>query len=219
MQACGVPEDQIIVVPAVFTEDSFYPRTVDKTFDLMFCGRLAQNKGLDLLLRTFALLRQKRPQSTLLIKGEGPLESYVWKQARRLGVTDGLTQIRWVDTPDDLATLYSKARILVCSSYNEGGPRVTVEAMACGVPVVSTRVGIMNELIADGENGFLVDWSPSELAQRCVALLDNPDLMREIGHRGKEAVARLTAESVVGYYITAFRDVVRRYGNPCNLAS
>jgi glycosyltransferase involved in cell wall biosynthesis len=206
----GVPQEQILVVPSVFVEKEFYPRDAPKKYDLMFCGRLALNKGLDLLLQAFALIKRKRPASTLLVKGEGPLEASMKREARRLGIAENLTHVRWVDTPDDLAQLYSQARVLVCSSYNEGGPRVTVEAMACGVPAVSTRVGIMNELIADGENGLLADWSPTEIAERCLTLLDNPTLARTIGEQARASVSNLTAESVVGYYITAVQGVAQK---------
>jgi glycosyltransferase involved in cell wall biosynthesis len=207
-RVCGVPEDQILVVPATFTDENFYPREIPKSFDLIFCGRLVQNKGLDLLLASFVHIRQKRPGATLLIKGEGPMEDFLWKTAKKLGVEEGLTHIRWVENVGELAELYSAARILICTSYNEGGPRVTVEAMACQTPVISTRVGIMPEIIKHGTNGFLVDWDPGAIAKQILELLGDPGTLERVGAAGRKSVSGYSAGRVVGNYITTFQAVV-----------
>jgi glycosyltransferase involved in cell wall biosynthesis len=102
--------------------------------------------------------------------------------------------------------------MLICASTAEGGPRVTVEAMACGVPVISTPVGVMRELITDGENGLLFRWQADELAAHMRRLLDDDALRLRLAENGRASVQGFQADAVIERYARGYQDLITRLG-------
>ncbi len=213
LTSCGLSPAKFKLIPAVFYEPEEYVQQGEqsKQYDLMFCGRLMPNKGLDLLLATFEAVRRKRPTTTMLIKASGGVQrDWLEREIARLDAQKQITIIDWVETPADLVQLYSRSRILLCTSYNEGGPRVTVEAMVCGTPVISTRVGIMPDIIEHGVNGYLADWDANDFARYCLELLDNEQRATQIGNAGAATVSPLTRDAVIDTYVAAYQTVARQ---------
>lgn len=94
---------------------------------------------------------------------------------------------QWRDA-DGMLAFYRDIDVYVCASRSEGAPNPCLEASACGVPVVTTRVGSMPELIVDGENGSFFDGTPGDLAAKLALLRDAPDLSAQWGARLRTAV-------------------------------
>ena len=109
-----------------------------KKYDLIFVGRLVENKGINLLIKAVSKLRAKNEKLKVLIVGGGPLEGELKSKIKSLKLQDTLMLYGRAKDSLEIARLLNESKILVMPSYNEGGPRVVVEAMACGVPVVST---------------------------------------------------------------------------------
>ena len=137
-------------------------------------GRLIPIKGLDVLLRAFALARARVPGLTLEIAGSGPLEGEL-----RATAPDGVSLIGRVAPA---APVLGRAAIVVVPSRGEGFGMVALEAAERGRAVVATRVGGLPEIVADGETGLLV---PSEdasaLADALVELATDPERVRRLG--------------------------------------
>lgn len=202
----GVPVEKIRVLSSLYLDlEQHQPRVIDKHYDVLFVGRLASNKGIMLLLEAIAQVRLTHPQVTLAIRGEGNLRSQIdrYIQQRKLHNT-----VRLLPRQEDMPTLYNQARMLVCASTVEGNPRVTIEAMACGVPVISTRVGIMPDVITQGDNGYLVDWDAHQIAQTIRLLLDNPRLRMQIGAAGEMSVQQYAAEKTIRDYALAYHALI-----------
>jgi glycosyltransferase involved in cell wall biosynthesis len=117
-------------------------------------GRLDGNKGFHILIN--AITRLQTLGVMLLIVGEGPRRGRLEMQIRESGLTD---HVRLVGTVphDELSTWYSAADIFALASEREGCPNVVLEAMACGLPVVATRVGGIPELVLSAALGTLVE--------------------------------------------------------------
>jgi glycosyltransferase involved in cell wall biosynthesis len=157
---------------------------------VLFVGRLVAQKGVDLLLKAFPAVLARCPEARLVIVGDGELELYLQRVVRTLGFPDRVTFAGW-QAGEDLVRLYQEARVVAMPSYYEPFGIVALEALACGRPLVGSRIGGLEEIVEDGVQGFLVE--PGDhlaLARRLVALLVDPELRRKMG-----SAARARAET------------------------
>ncbi|WP_298805299.1 glycosyltransferase family 4 protein [uncultured Lentibacter sp.] len=153
---------------------------------LLFVGRLAPVKGLPVLLRALAEI----PLVRLTIAGDGPqrgeIESLI--HAHKL---EARVRLLGYQSQDQVAELLSQSQALVLPSFAEGLPVVLMEAMAAGLPVISTRIAGVPELVKDGETGWLVAAGDQDgLKQAIKALLADPTRARARGAAGRLAVAQ-----------------------------
>jgi D-inositol-3-phosphate glycosyltransferase len=141
---------------------------------LLYVGRFASEKGLERLIRAMGCLRQIPRLRLIVVGGDGstdPTTRQMKALGRRLGAAEAIAFVGRVDQRE-LPSFYSAADVLVLPSSYESFGMVALEAMACGTPVVATRVGAMEEIIRSGENGHLVDgFNPSSLAEAVAAWL------------------------------------------------
>lgn len=212
LRKLGVSEAKILVLPSLYIDFELFrplPET-PRRYDAVFVGRLAANKGLFTLLDAAVRVKRQRPAFRLGMLGRGPLEAALRRRIDVLGLKENITLQTEPVPPEEVARFYNSGALLVCASTAEGGPRVTVEAMACGVPVISTPVGIMRELIIDGENGLLFHWDAAELAAQIERLLGDEGLRRGLAERGRESVQVFQADRVIERYARGYHDLITR---------
>jgi len=196
----GVPWGKIKYIPSAYLDLSvFQPRAVEKKYDLVLAARLEKNKGILNLLKAVKIAKKQKPNLTLLLIGEGGQKLKLQKYVANNNLAANVIFAGWVATVQKLALAYNRSRIFINPSLNEGGPRVLLEAMACGLPALSTKVGLAPELIKDGENGFLFDWSPRAMADKINKLLKRSDLP-EIGERARLAVRSFDRQKTIPNY-------------------
>jgi len=149
---------------------------------LVHVGRFAPPKNHALLIEAFAQVRADAPLYLLLVGG-GELENAVREQVAELGLQG---RVRFLGVRADVADILRASDVFVLSSRVEGNPMSVMEAMAAGLPVVSTAVGGVPELVREGETGLLVPPNDTgALARALQALVDDPARRRAMG-----AVAR-----------------------------
>jgi glycosyltransferase involved in cell wall biosynthesis len=215
LRRLGVPDDKILVLPSLYLDfDLFGPIDLPKHYDAVFVGRLMPNKGLFTLLDAVAQVKISRPDVRVALLGRGPLEADVRGWILALGLQRNVMLQTEHLGAGEVARFYNSARMLICASTAEGGPRVTVEAMACGVPVISTPVGMMRELIDDGTNGLLFQWNSSQLADRMRLLLSDDALRQRIADKGRESVQGFQADAVIERYARGYHDLIARLKGP-----
>jgi glycosyltransferase involved in cell wall biosynthesis len=168
-------------------------------------GRIAAEKNQALLVRAMAPLLG--PAARLIVAGDGPLLPELTAQVAALGVADyvHLLGVRR-DVPDVLNALDAFA----LSSDTEGLPLVVLEAMATGLPVISTRVGGVPTVLDDGQTGILVDvGDAAALRDRAAALCADPAASRVLGARARSAaVTRFSAERMQRDYLDLYTRVL-----------
>ena len=149
-------------------------------------GRLTAIKQHRLFLETISEAARSRPNLVALIAGDGELRSGLEAYARELGIAD---RVRFLGWRRDLATIYGATDVFLLTSRNEGTPVALIEAMASGVPGVSTDVGGVKDVITSEAIGARVsDASAAALAAPIVRYLADPARRRDAGTRARAAV-------------------------------
>ena len=139
-------------------------------------------KGPDTFVAAVARLKQRIPELSVLLTG--PARGYVRRELKRLGVRH---EHRLLTTRAELARAYHDADVCLVTSRQEGGPKAALEAMATGVPLVTTRVGQAAELVRDGENGFVADVDDVDALVAAVERLHaDADLRKRLRTAGRE---------------------------------
>ena len=155
---------------------------------------LRRLKRHDVLLETAALLRE-RPGLFFVLVGEGSQRQAIEERIRTLGL-DG--RFKLFGHLDDIRPVLAATDILVSSSDTEGVPQSAAQAMAMAGPVVHTEVGSVGELIQDGVTGLLVPpGNPAALAKAITRFLDDPELARACGNRGREHVVANHSQEIL----------------------
>ena len=210
LRSWGVAQEQILVLPSLYIDlDIFRPAEVPETYeyDVLYVGRMVNNKGLDRLVDALAMLKRRSMPHRALFVGKGPLTRKVQQYVASAGLQDSVQFIEWVATPEDLARIYRRARVAVCASTCEGGPRVTVEAMACGTPVVSTPVGVMTELLRAGTAGSLCDFTARGLCDALQRVLTEPGLRDQMAAQAVADVQRFERTRALEVYAQGLIDL------------
>lgn len=186
-----------VVPPAFSSADELPPLKFGKT--LMAMGRLAHEKGFDLLLSAFALVAKKHKDWTLEILGEGPIRPYLESCAQRRGLTERVRMPGFTSQPFEAMR---RADLFALSSLDEGFSNVLLEAMACGVAVVSFDCPSgPRHIIRHGVDGILV--APLDAQAMALALdhLMGDDALRErLASRAPEVLVRFGAGKVMGMW-------------------
>jgi glycosyltransferase involved in cell wall biosynthesis len=155
---------------------------------ILGAGRLVHQKGFDILIRAFSLIAADMPKLRLVIAGEGSDA----QQLRQLALTLGLEcRVLFLGNVGNLSVLMRNAEVFVLSSRYEGFPNVLLEALASGLPVVSTDCPSgPREILGDGEFGLLVPCeNPQALADALRRVATDADLRRRLSGIGSRATA------------------------------
>jgi glycosyltransferase involved in cell wall biosynthesis len=179
---CGVAADRL--QPRARAAD-------DGPVGILCVGRLVPEKGQTLLLDAVArLLRRGGREVRLALVGDGPSREALEARVRELGLTQAV-ELSGALGHTEVLRRVAEADVFCLPSFAEGVPVSLMEAMALGVPVVSTRVMGIPELIHDGESGILT--APGDLESLILALtslIDDPELRARLAERGRAAVER-----------------------------
>jgi glycosyltransferase involved in cell wall biosynthesis len=167
-------------------------------------ARLSPEKDVANLVHATALCAPRVPELRVEVAGDGPCLGELQALAASLGVGDRITFLGEVR---DVPALLARARMFVLPSRSEGIPLTALEAMACGLPVVATRVGGLPEVVDEGVTGLLVPPAdPAALADAMVAIGSDPDRCDRMGRAGRRRaeerfdVRRMVAEYEALYF-------------------
>jgi len=156
-------------------------------------GRLVHRKGQDTLIESMPKILMQIPDAHLLFIGEGPYKDYLVKRAAELKVSHAITfigRIQYDELPryicvGDIFAMPSRSRL--AGLEVEGLGIVYLEASACALAVIGGKSGGAPDAVLEGETGFAVDGTSSDsVAQAAITLLDNPELARQMGVRGRQ---------------------------------
>lgn len=172
-------------------------------------GRVDANKNHEMIIRAFAQIADRYPDYELVIYGEGELRQPLIKMTEELGLED---RISLPGSISDVAEAIFKASVFVLSSYSEGMPNTLIEAMALGIPSISTDCpcGGPRDLIVHGENGVLIEpgnWR--ELADNLQKILDNPVYAKKISMNAAKLQEKLNPDLINKAWEDYFEQIIK----------
>lgn len=166
--------------------DALYARmrldTQTYGYDAIYLGRLSYPKNPQRLMNVFRLLKEKKADVKMAVVGTGELEAETKALAEEYGLTGNVDFWGFVANP--LKILHD-SKVMIMTSRWEGTPMCALEAMSLGVPIVSTPVDGLRDLVVNEENGFLSD-NDEELAERIMDIVDNSSLRNQYARNALE---------------------------------
>ena len=181
-----------------------------------YVARLQPDKGVIRLLEAMRSVWQKKPSARLLLAGhrfkpgsetdqilQATLDSLSSSDRARVTIVEGFSE-------DDKPSIFEACDVFAMPSIAESFGIVYLEAWLCGKPVIGARIGAVQCVIEDGTDGFLVDPnSPRELTEAILRLIDDPELCRRLGQRGREkTLARFTWSKVTDAVEAIYADAI-----------
>jgi glycosyltransferase involved in cell wall biosynthesis len=181
-------------------------------------ARFRPSKGVEYAVRAFAKTKKERPNTHLMIAGEGEQFDFLVTLAAELGVGESITFLgRRSDVPD----LLSAADSMLLTSLNEGLPRISIEAMAAGKPVIATDVGATSEVVIDDETGILLQPKDVQAASDAlIRLIDSSELRSRLGESGRQYVEKnYSVDKYVERLDGLYQKLIKAQGNDAKATS
>lgn len=155
--------------------------TIKKAFNqrknlIGYIGRFTEEKGVLNFIQAIPKILTEKNDFEFMICGDGPLLEEIEQYLLINNLTDKIKMTGWI-SHNKLPEYINNLKLLVIPSYNESGPIIALESMACGTPIVAPRVGHILNLIADGENGFIMeDNSPESIYKNTIRALNDKNI-------------------------------------------
>jgi glycosyltransferase involved in cell wall biosynthesis len=217
---CKFPADKVTSIPTG-VDDIFFKVKKDSTKKLQYgltmdslivsnVGIFRKVKGHDVTLKAAKIVADIFPNVHFLLVGDGPHKRVIEKLVDNLGLSEHVTFTGFVD---NVTEIYSITDVAILSSWSEGVPQSVLQAMASGVPVVSTKVGGVPEIVMDGATGLLI--SPGDydaLAKNIISLLKNPQLALNLSDNAKQRVNMYSMSHMLDSIETLYRDMLHKKG-------
>jgi len=213
---------KVTVIPAGVNLDTFKPVNkqiarhrvgIHENQVILYAGRIEPLKGIDVLLKAAALLDNTDDTRVLIVGGNPGSDTELDRLkalTSELGI-DKMVTFTGSVKQNELPNYYSAANVFVLPSHSESFGLAALEAMACGTPVVVSRVGGLKTFIDSGETGYLVPWRcPEPFAQRLEMLLANPRLQEAMGEAARAKALQMgwghAADRMLEFYSSLLRD-------------
>jgi glycosyltransferase involved in cell wall biosynthesis len=211
----GASQSRIVIIPPGVDTSRFRPPAGPPARRggrvLLSVSQLIKRKNLDVVIRAFAKLPEATTGATLRIVGDGPERETLSALANRLGVGEAVSFSGFVPNAA-VHEEYQMADVFVNASTAEGFATTCLEALASGLPVVSTRVGGFVDAIEDGRTGYLVDAPDADkLAAILAPLVDDRGLVDELSRRARDTAERRFDwdRAVIPAYLDVYERAVR----------
>lgn len=158
-----------------------------ETSDVIFLGRLIKHKNVDLLINAIRLLKEKQPYLKCMIIGDGPEKKKLTENVDKMGLVGNVSFKGIVEGHKEVIAYLKASKIFVFPSSREGFGIAAVEAMACGLPVITVKevLNAATELIEEQRNGFVCLSAAESIAEKIEFLLTNDKLRKQMGESAR----------------------------------
>ena len=204
----GIPDKSISVIHNGIDTSLFCPKSLGpRNKYVLWIGRYTPGKGVEYLIDAFAQFKKGHPDISLIMIGRGPEKNTIMERIRLLGLEESITMRDFVPNVE-LPDIYRNAHAFVLPSLEEGVPRSILEAMACGVPVICTKLPQLVSIVSGA--GYIVPLrDPSSIAERLDWLVSDPDVATDFSKEGvKRAQHSFSWDDTVRKTIDIYEQVI-----------
>ncbi len=227
----GIPAQKVWYIPNGIDLDTFQPIPIQnreqvktslhlppKSRLIVFVGSAKYRKGIDVLVRAFIRLSEEISDINLVIVGPHDFSDHTRHPPERKALVSQLRdeiaqaglakRVHWIGEVEEVCTYLQAADVFCFPSRREGLPTAVIEAMACGLPIIASRLeGITTDLIGHGEQGLLIEgYEAQDFTQALSYVLKNPSIAQEMGYRARARAERqFSLETVVAQYARLYQ--------------
>lgn len=178
--------------------------------NLLYVGRLAEEKGVEYIIRALPLILKKFPDTNVIVVGDGPDMERLNKMSEKLLVSSHTTFTGKVKN-DHVEKYYQQSTIVVVpSTYPDNLPTVCIEAMNCGRPIIAARIGGIPELVEDGRNGYLFEPKNStQLAEKVIALFSDKEKLTQFGKKSRQMIEKFSIDTHTSKLLSLYKQVTK----------
>ena len=199
------PEQRIDIIPNGVDTEKFHPLKNGeiKAINILCVARFIKRKNLDLLIIALSIVMKKYPNIRLILVGEGPLEEDLKSLCKRLGVADNV-EFRGRIPHEKIDEIYRNSHVYALPSQSEGMSNTILEAMASGLPIITTDTGGTSELIR--ENGIITSkLNPETIANAIMKVLDDPILIKNMSKQSRSLAKKFGWKNTAYDYLNLYR--------------
>jgi len=193
-----------IIIPNFVDTDSFKPdKSIEKDIDILFVGRIDEQKNIYSLLEAL-----KKLQLNARIIGSGPLQESLINKYVKLK-----NKFIWQNnvSNSELPYYMNRSRLYILPSYYEGHPKTLLEAMSCGLPVIGANSPGINNIITHNSNGYLCETNSESLSSAIMELLGDHSLCNKLGQNAREFVVNnFSIDRIVDIELLAYKESIKR---------
>jgi glycosyltransferase involved in cell wall biosynthesis len=208
----GASRDKVTVIPNGVNLNEFRPREVFRNREskkIIFIGRLFPNKGIHYLVEAAPTILAKHPATEFIVIGRGPMETELRELIRRLNVEHAFKFLGIVPSASEIMR---ECDIFVRPSLTEGMPLTVLEAMACGLPIVASKIPGTCEIVKDGETGTLIEpGNVRQLSEAVIRLIEDKNYGEKIRANAYEFVKNhYSWDRIAKEYLKIYNDILDR---------
>jgi glycosyltransferase involved in cell wall biosynthesis len=182
----------------------------NKIYITVGATRITHRKGINFLIDAIKMLEEKYPTIFMEVMGEGNAREELENQVEKLGLSDRIKFIGRIPS-EETHKYYQKADVFVLPSLNEGMSNAMLEALSSGLPIISTDTGGADELVREGENGFIIKMKDSrDLAEKLEKIISEKDLREKMGQESRKIAESMSWEKVANQYFKLYENVCRK---------
>lgn len=207
----GFKKDVIVIPNGINPAEGVVGESVGRKHSkrILFVGRLHPVKGTRYLLGAMSIVRRDMPEAKLVLVGDGGEREHLENLTDDLKIRECVEFIGRVPH-ENVQNYMNQSDVFVLPSLSEGFPVTILEAMACGLPVVATRVGGIPDIVEDGINGYLVDAMDQEMiAEALLKLLKDEELWEEVSNNNREKSKKYRWDTVAAALEEMYQTSIR----------
>lgn len=172
---------------------------------VIYVGRLAKEKSVDFLIKSFAFI--KNPNTYFVIVGDGPERKNLEKLIKKLNLDKKIILLGFVEHAM-LSQIYNSADVFVFGSQTETQGLVVMEAMACGLPVITVKDKVFEQFIENGVDGFIVEKNNKEFADKLKEILTDKNLSEQISKNASIKAQQFSLEEIAKKFESLYNKLV-----------